>query len=358
MPYYSQNGEPWGDDEYDAASNWASDPSIDKWGCALTSASMVLKYHGISQNPGSLNTWLKSQSDGYLRGGLLNWLALTRFSRISGATILEYRRAGNDPSVIDQDLEDGNPVILDAGNDPGSHFVVTNGKLDPNYSILDPEVETNTTASSFRSARRLLPTQTNLSALLLVFDNDLNMSGLTGGELNQELPLSEDSGETTSGDPVWTYLLNQPLDGVYRLVFTADNPGWYNFEIYGYDQDAEVQARQERIYLDEEGAVYEFNFSQVSGDLSEFHRQIGFWQMLEDINLAAEQGWFKNLGAWQSLTSIMRVAEKFSQKSPILVPGMLGTWERLAKSQLRIGLMTPIGGSFLLKELGYLRLSL
>lgn len=58
----------WENDIYDTISG-----TIKQFGCALTSASMVLKYHGFSNtNPKILNNWLISQLDGYLTNGLVN----------------------------------------------------------------------------------------------------------------------------------------------------------------------------------------------------------------------------------------------------------------------------------------------
>ena len=260
---------------------------------------------------------------------------------------------------MDQDLDDGNPVILEIASGGGSHFVVARGKTDSSYAILDPETEANTTLSSFRSARRLLPTHTNLSALLLVFDSDLNLSGLTGGELNQELPLGEDGGETTSGDPVWTYLLNQPVDGTYQLIFSADEPGWYDFEIYGYDRDGEVQAQNERIYIDREEVIYEFDFNQTNGDLSQWHRQMDFDQMLEDIDLAYEERWIRNYRSWQSLRQTMKSAKRLYQLGRLQwAQRTLDAWGRLVRVYGYRGWVTIEGQLFLLQELGYLRLSL
>ena len=351
VPYYSQNDDRWGQDEYDAAHSWSEEITVDKWGCAVTSAAMVLKYYGIDQDPGTLNTWLKSQVDGYIRGGLLNWLAISRYSRIFGSTILEYRRGGSDTDVVDSDLENENPVILETSGEDGSHFVVTNGKLDPDYSILDPETEENTSLASFRSSRRLLPTHTNLSTLLIAFDNDLHMEiPAQGGDINQELP--------HGGGPFWLYQLDQPADGLYELRFRADNPGWYNLEIYGYDQDAEAQVRRERVYVDGE-AVYQFEFNQEDGDLDGFHRQMTWDQMIADINLVYSQGWIRSERIWQSLLRLMQTGQRLANIGRMAQSNRtLAVWERMLRAYERGGLITPEASLFLRQELGYLRLSL
>ena len=89
---------------------------------------MVFKYHGINElpdgtflNPGTLNNWLKSQPDGYIRNGLVNWLALSRLSRlaksingISSFNALEYSRInGYSPTQLTTDISNGMPGILE-----------------------------------------------------------------------------------------------------------------------------------------------------------------------------------------------------------------------------------------------------
>ncbi len=83
VAYISQSDPLWASDIYDLANKWSVYPYISRWGCALTSASMILNYHGFNTNPKNLNEWLKSQPDGYLTNGLLNWLAISRFSNLN-----------------------------------------------------------------------------------------------------------------------------------------------------------------------------------------------------------------------------------------------------------------------------------
>ena len=321
---------------------------------------MALNYHGISQNPGSLNSWLKSQPDGYLRNGWLNWLALTRFSRLFGPTILEYRRGGSDTGAVDADLNDQIPVILEDVQGEGSHFVVANGKLTDGYAILDPESEANTSWSGFRSMRRLLLTHTNLSALLLTFDNNLSLSGLTGGELNQEMPMDEDGGDAVSGPAFQTYLINQPDDGSYQLTLTASTSGWFKWELYAYDQQASVGVRQESVYLATgEAADYQFGYNQNTGEISQWHRQMDFNQILEDIDLAYNQGWIKKKSAWKDLRKQMqKAAQQYDKRKLKTMRQSLRTWQKKLNSYNRENRVTDEGATYLLKELEYLKASL
>ena len=91
VPLFKQTDPAWTEQIYDTAQNWAADPTIGAWGCAVTSAAMIFRYHGISQlpdgselTPATLNSWLNSQPDGYIGQGLTNWLALTRLSSSCG----------------------------------------------------------------------------------------------------------------------------------------------------------------------------------------------------------------------------------------------------------------------------------
>ena len=126
--------------EYDSASQWSTDPSIGRWGCALTSLTMVMNYHqlemmpdGKEVNPRYVNDWLKSQPDGYVGEGLLNWWAATRLikeisDQYSTAEKqlpkLEFSRQAVDwQNAARSALTAGNPLIAQV---PG-HFVVVNG---------------------------------------------------------------------------------------------------------------------------------------------------------------------------------------------------------------------------------------
>lgn len=89
VPLLKQTSEPWQGLEYDSASIWnPSNTSINTWGCALTSAAMVLQYYnytklpdGTALDPGTLNTWLKNQPDGYVGNGLVNCSRFPAFQK-------------------------------------------------------------------------------------------------------------------------------------------------------------------------------------------------------------------------------------------------------------------------------------
>ncbi len=149
VPLLRQTDPLWGAQVYDSASRWSpAHATISDWGCAETSAAMILQYYGITKlpnninlDPGTLNTWLKNQPDGYIGNGLLNWLAISRLSKLAKTNnpnfiydALEYRRKGIDKVSLTDDINAGQPDILE---EPG-HFIVGKGINADTFNINDP----------------------------------------------------------------------------------------------------------------------------------------------------------------------------------------------------------------------------
>ena len=178
VPNILQTNEAWKNQEYDSATAWAKDPSIGRWGCALTSATMILWHHGYTElpdhtslTPASLNAWLKIQKDGFIGKGFLNWMAISRLTGIikkitpeKGA--LEYSRSAFMPELIKNKITATEPVILEI---PG-HFVTATGMTQKNIVINDPLNRHNTlladTKKSARGARFFHPSHTDLSGIV------------------------------------------------------------------------------------------------------------------------------------------------------------------------------------------------
>lgn len=152
----SQVDPVWANDLYDSALDWAGSEisTISRWGCALTSAVMILRYYGFEQltpdlalTPASLNDWLKSQPDGYIGQGWVNWLAIVRLSRelrsvwstmTKPLPQLKYSYQAwqnwltEGKVAIQAELKNQRPAILEL---PG-HFVVAQGLTGPSSEIL------------------------------------------------------------------------------------------------------------------------------------------------------------------------------------------------------------------------------
>lgn len=184
FPRWKQDHPYWGNDVYDTASDWTTEPpTIARWGCALTSAANLLVQYGIthlptgaSLHPGTLNEWLKEQPDGYLGPGLLNWRAITRLAKWHnqnfGTAALEFQ-AETPPSSTQklwllEKLKDRQPVVLEQPN----HFVLATGiEPDGSIQIHDPLYNKSWLSEyndSFLSARTLTPSYTNLQGATII----------------------------------------------------------------------------------------------------------------------------------------------------------------------------------------------
>ena len=248
VPDIKQYSSPWNDDIYDTANLWSSNPTIERWGCALTSATMVLKYFGHNINPDTLNNWLKAQADGYIRNGLLNWLAVSRYTRLHDSPtspILEYRRLGNSQTDLIAELTAGRPAIL---AEPG-HFLVAKSQTIGSFGINDPAYTTKPTLASYGNTYANLgsyrPTHTDLSYIMLVADAGINLAAFDFannpvGQTSLELPLVDDIGNSaTSGTPLKIFLLPIPPTGSYRIELSGPSRA-YQLDSYLYNPQGDA----------------------------------------------------------------------------------------------------------------------
>ncbi|MEK7169155.1 MAG: C39 family peptidase [Patescibacteria group bacterium] len=244
VPDLKQYSLPWKNKIYDH-----KNASIEKFGCALTAASMVLQYHGHNIMPDDLNNWLKNEPDGYLKNGLINWLAISRYTKENyspSSRTLEYK--GLDPTTenLDNELNNDRPAIL---KEPG-HFVVATGKTTDSYLINDPGYSDRTDLSSYGNSflkiNSYTPTDSDLSYMMFVTDPDIDLEIASSSGLI--LPIDsfvEDpitnllNFDKKSGNPVKIYLFEKPETGKYALKATGPK-GKYNLESYLYNTDGKV----------------------------------------------------------------------------------------------------------------------
>lgn len=185
-----QGEEPWGPLEYNSALSWVpagQGGSFKEWACALTSAAMILNFHGINLmpngdpvNPQTLNAWLL-KNNGYFNGGNVSFAAIAaltkELSEQYGHPALEYSR--NDATAYataKTEIDDGRPVIVAI---PG-HFVVADGVVQDNEDplledlfIKDPaylrsKLSEHNVAPT--STRIFTPSNTDVSYLTVVAD--------------------------------------------------------------------------------------------------------------------------------------------------------------------------------------------
>ncbi|GEM_PF-4622313 len=327
--YYGQGDSPWGEQEYDRASEWASpgETTMRRWGCATTSAAMIFRHFGVNTpdnmepTPGNLNSWLIGQPDGYVRNGLLNWLALARMSRQSeeagySPTSLEFAKK---KSFDDEALE--YPTILGM---PG-HFLVARESEGENFLVSDPadsSIASIPKSSDFLSANTYTPSHTDLSYIMAVIDPGVTITLLDpeGNEVGTTTLeyLVDDEGDAV-GEDLQILLLEKPVDGKYTLLVEndGDETSEYDIDWYFYDSNGEVfLPSQEFLQTIIPGAVDEYEFEFIADTLNPIVPRITHASLLELIVQLREQDMIKNDGVAQALSNFVVYAQRFAEKFP------------------------------------------
>lgn len=262
-----QTNSNWANEEYDSAKNWSENFGIDSWGCLITSISMVMNFHGIDKmpsdeavTPATVNIWLKSQPDGYIGSGLVNWMAISRLTKLINDKYstpkLEYQRIpGNELIKASEEIISGRPVILEI---PG-HFLVGNGLVENNdLYIIDPAYNYETFSQHQKeliSTRTLEPTFTDLSYIHVSHGSNLNVSikNNDGTEINN-LQFFEDylsdfkidetksgGGFSESNSPtLYIHELEKPVNGVYIIEVSQETFKPFEITIFAYNQEGDV----------------------------------------------------------------------------------------------------------------------
>jgi len=110
--------------------------TIGQSGCAITSAAMVLSAYGVDTDPQRLNDFLNAHG-GYTPSGWLYWEKAAAIA--PGGQVEKAYEDLPSYALIDQNLEQGNPVIVRLTLRNGTtHFVVVVGKQGWDYLVQDP----------------------------------------------------------------------------------------------------------------------------------------------------------------------------------------------------------------------------
>lgn len=354
VPYYTQNSLPWGPSEYDsAASLGISSPTMDRWGCAVTSAAMILKYHGMNEfangkpmDPGNLNLWLDNNNGYQKRPGssAIFWTSIQRLSKElfnAGKSNVKLVYSGHKPSsntttLLNNDLTTEKiPHILQVTTQWGSHYVVGTGVLNNGYSLNDPEWNypdlSNFINNAYQHTHRYRPSQTNFSYIefvvdpnveVLITDSQVRKTGkrIVNGQTQEffEIPNADYYFEPPIGNPndedlaetlgsgINRFLLPEPADGKYSLLVTSTESANYSLEIHTLESDGDYIAKTltgtvSPITSDS----YQIQYSQTSPSV--INVVITFQSTIDDINQARND----NLITRDSLASnLIRIIEK------------------------------------------------
>ena len=341
VPPLKQISDPWQNQVYDSANLWSPlNPTINRWGCALTSAAMVFQYHGLTKlpdnttlDPGTVNAWLKTQLDGYVGNGYVNWLALSRLSKLAKEsghnpsftkTALVYSRVETgDKTQLTSDLQNGLPGILEV---PG-HFVVAKGINGDTYDINDPyhnrSLLNDGYGNTFLRLGRYTPSDTDLSYILLVLPENINavLKNSNGDEVGTQYiqqPIVDPLlGTQNNGPPIQILYLPQPETGTYQLVLSSPIDDLYSFKSYLYDVDGDVKINTiNGILGGSTQDLVELHFNHDNADDSSAQPQVTFESTLDDINEAENTGLIKS-PLVKSIANLLNKAWEDSQEDKV-----------------------------------------
>lgn len=256
-PLIKQNDIKWKDLEYDHAHLWSpNQPTFNRWACALTSMVMILQYYGMHNLPNgqeitpvTLNSWLNQEPDGYFQSGNVNWNAITRLTKqihdLAGTVKLEYSYLPGDLEQVKSEIIANRPTILEI---PG-HFLVADGLSADKQTVYikDPAydyTQFNQHNTPLLSARKFLPSFTDLSAIVITAPTDVDV--FLRDEQGHALPgieqtdhwLQDPTQPSGEKSPAIRYLLfSKPAEGKYRLHIGKSTHKMV-LEIFAYDQQA------------------------------------------------------------------------------------------------------------------------
>lgn len=366
VPYFNQNDLPWGPTEYDHASTLnISSPTINRWGCAVTSAAMVLNFHNMTTftdntpiDPGSLNNWLKN-NNGYLTGknkkggyAMLSFPTISRLTKIlydagKATKKLEFQRllpSTQATNTLLDDLNNGKyPDILKVSNaSTSSHFVVATGSInnDTTFTIKDPEwnvADLSSFGNTYLHIDRFIPAQSNLSYLLIVTNPETELlitdpSGHKTGKIVQNgqtlsfLEISDalymqDSAISNPGIPyglgtdTHVFLLPKPMNGNYTLTISGNSTTDYTVNLQTFLTDGSNTIYKTKGSVSRNNPdVYTFSYSQTMQSTSQ--HQISLESTIADIQ---EQQTLGNINTFVavSLLAELQDAQQAKKKGKV-----------------------------------------
>jgi hypothetical protein len=312
VPLLKQTDPQWMTEEYDSATKWADvgRTTIQDWGCALTSMAMVMRYYGITTlpdgqtlNPSTLNTWLKSQEDGYLSGGI-NWVAVTRLTRLINEKFntvkLEYsRQTTSDLEVAKKEIQNDRPAILEILG----HFMVGAGIAADNSTVLikDPAYTFDKFSQhkeSLLSVRKFQPSHTDLSYVIITHAPDLKtvIKDSTGKVTTSESFAEKiidptDGGGKQTPNIVETHFA-KPADGQYTIEVSQNQVGEYSLKVFSYDAAANLTSFTKKGFVGTDPDVFSLNYQKTGS--SSLKRKVSHKKLKKDLQILRKLEHIKN----------------------------------------------------------------
>jgi len=331
IPYLKQYSSPWGTLEYDSASHWyPNNPSISRWGCALTAATMILNYHAghddinnLLFSPEDLNNWLDINY-GYSRNGAVIWPAVTLYSKENpGVPTVEFQYEDYHFNSTKSELENNFPPLIKLKNmlSGGNHFIVATGIEDGDITINDPATTENITLSQANSywgdsfkIGKFTPSNTDLSYIVLFINKnfDIKVSRPSGQVVNESFYFEEGPmlDPTNPNNPSEIEVLKafyypKPEIGTYQLVISGN--GIYQLDSYLFTRDG-------RLYNNSyKGLVRKNRTDQLSINIEEIpkiNQKPTFTTLLDDLEIAYQNGYIKRKSFYRVISYLLFNAKR------------------------------------------------
>jgi len=413
VEHFSQRDPEWKDEEYDFSSqrNPPGWRDIGRWGCAMTSAAMVLNYHGFDKgpdgqdtNPLNLNQYLKDEG-GYDDAGGVSWSIFPNYANDAlknnhvpaALPNLEFIYDDFDLDLLRNNIEDTTPGIIEiVMNDQGTdkwwdddlHFVVAKGvKEDDSILIDDPwDIEEEEAVlqekypgKEYRRIGRFLRNHSNISYIWLVLygqaevlvENEGNKAGVDKNGIEyseipnaqyfeQGVPANPDDPNVRYGDGIGSkvFLLPKPATGEYKLIFSGNNGTELDFDLHTFArQGGHHRFDIEDTFSCQENINYLLSYSFESEDEPVFEEtpaDASYQSLTCKINHFYSQRqikrrWFKNL-----LIRITKRSQKLYQRNFVVrAKKLLQAEIRIIKFQTR-WLITPEAKNILIFDINSL----
>ncbi len=296
-------------------------------GCAIASAGMVLRAYGIDTDPdgkpvdpGTLNKFLRTQPGGFLNDGNMSWREVLEFGTLSGGTLdLKIFTDEYDVNVLNEELCNGNPVILQVDGPNGTHFVVVDGQTVVNgvntHTIKDPGYAETTLLAYGNTAKsmRIYRPEEDPGYLIFVVTGDADF--LITDPLGRQEGLDPDTGGSVFGIPNATFGSDsvgdddpqnggfptnpslsfdtvEPLVGVYQIDLHGLSGTEFRLEIVSYATAGGVNDIRHEVGTIEAGKVITFTYN-YRGDLAvEANFEVGELETIAALNGFEIEGTF------------------------------------------------------------------
>lgn len=328
VPDIKQYSSPWENKIYNNYSELSTNETIKKWGCALTSAAMILNYYNHQISVDQLNIWLK-QNGGYdsshgVKFPFVAAYATANENANQNKPGLEFTRENYSVQKLQDEIAYSKPAILEVPNPlspSGSHFLVAKGTFSNDFLINDPgSNKTLLSQHAFpRSLRLFQPAYTDASYILLYTSSNFIMKAFdpNGIEVsnvyNTEYPLGDNNEGSLAGKPIGILSIPKPSQGEYKIQI-GGNTGMYTVESDLINSSGKIQIKSLKGIL--KAPIFD-EIKIIMGKDSQATLIVNIESTINDLDAIYSQNLIKNKNIYILLRSELVSAQNWQLKNKI-----------------------------------------